>query len=178
MAKKKTPTMSYYCHTCKEVLDESDVNFEADEPRHPVEGEVVDGSWKQRWHDVMKVLTTRLIEQSLSWYEDGIWSCEECDMEWTFEADGPEENEMKFCPQCGRMITDYVHHADEPEICPRCDGSGEGMHEGSGPCTRCHGKGVLETEKERAAREDEEDHAESVREEMREESKLREKESI
>jgi len=35
--------------------------------------------------------------------EDGTW-LSECGVLWCFEADGPEENGMKFCPFCGKKL--------------------------------------------------------------------------
>lgn len=36
---------------------------------------------------------------------------------------------------------EQAEEADEP-LCPNCNGSGEGMHEGA-TCSRCHGRGTL-----------------------------------
>lgn len=35
--------------------------------------------------------------------EDGAWNAA-CGLVWQFESDGPEENEMKYCPSCGRFV--------------------------------------------------------------------------
>lgn len=40
---------------------------------------------------------------------------------------------------------DYIE--DEPEICPRCNGSGEGMYDGS-RCGYCKGTGEVQAEKD------------------------------
>lgn len=30
-----------------------------------------------------------------------IWTCSECGAQWTFNEDGPYENNARFCPECG-----------------------------------------------------------------------------
>ncbi len=37
---------------------------------------------------------------------------------------------------------DYELDRAEPEICPNCDGAGEGQHE-TQPCGKCGGKGEI-----------------------------------
>jgi hypothetical protein len=32
------------------------------------------------------------------------WECAKCDMVWHFDADGPKENKINYCPECGRKI--------------------------------------------------------------------------
>ena len=32
------------------------------------------------------------------------WECAKCPMAWQFIADGPKENKMNYCPECGRKI--------------------------------------------------------------------------
>ena len=44
----------------------------------------------------------------------------------------------------------------ETDICPQCNGSGEGMHDGS-ICTRCRGSGVVEFEIDFEVGEDEDE---------------------
>ena len=34
---------------------------------------------------------------------DGIWSTQ-CGKDWVFEAGGPVENEMRYCPICGKVL--------------------------------------------------------------------------
>lgn len=65
-----------------------------------------------------------------------------------------EELDLLFAP---------LEEEEEPEICGGCNGSGEGQYEGL-KCSTCGGSGQKETEAQRAAREDEDDHAESIRE--------------
>lgn len=36
----------------------------------------------------------------------------------------------------------YWEEDDEPGICPQCDGSGEGQHDGT-RCTKCNGGGLV-----------------------------------
>ena len=38
------------------------------------------------------------------------------------------------------MSDDHWHDSEEPGICPACNGSGEGMHEGT-TCRTCKGDG-------------------------------------
>ena len=44
--------------------------------------------------------TTVYIEDEWGEY----WTCQECKMEWVLETGTPEENEMQYCPKCGRKI--------------------------------------------------------------------------
>lgn len=32
------------------------------------------------------------------------WECNKCGVEWALEAGTPEDNEMNYCPKCGREI--------------------------------------------------------------------------
>lgn len=36
--------------------------------------------------------------------EDGIWTCENCGVQWTFDVGGLEENDVEYCPLCGKRI--------------------------------------------------------------------------
>ena len=42
--------------------------------------------------------------------EDGLWQCSECDIAWTFTDGGPEENELNYCPKCGRRLSVSVYY--------------------------------------------------------------------
>ena len=44
--------------------------------------------------------------------KDGVWGCSECDLLWTFEWDGPEENDVRYCPKCGKRIVEVCHYED------------------------------------------------------------------
>jgi len=44
-----------------------------------------------------------------------------------------------YCADCH---VDVVEEDEGPQICPDCDGSGEGMREGT-TCWRCHGRGTI-----------------------------------
>jgi Pyruvate/2-oxoacid:ferredoxin oxidoreductase delta subunit len=33
-----------------------------------------------------------------------LWKCSKCGEEWTFEYGGPDENNMHYCPHCGRKL--------------------------------------------------------------------------
>ena len=44
---------------------------------------------------------------TLTYNEDqNCWECAKCDMAWSFEYDGPRENKMNYCPECGRKIVE------------------------------------------------------------------------
>jgi hypothetical protein len=43
----------------------------------------------------------------------GEWTCSGCGNDWCLEAEGPEENNMKFCPFCGGRIVKIDHLDDE-----------------------------------------------------------------
>jgi predicted RNA-binding Zn-ribbon protein involved in translation (DUF1610 family) len=40
----------------------------------------------------------------LSVTEDCMWECSNCDIAWQFDANGPKENQMYYCPKCGAEI--------------------------------------------------------------------------
>lgn len=44
-------------------------------------------------------------EETCSWKVDywGLWEGS-CGTTWEFDYDGPEENEMNFCPKCGKRL--------------------------------------------------------------------------
>ena len=49
---------------------------------------------------------------------DGYWECQKCELTWVFTDGDPSENEMVYCPKCGRKImecVDYVEPWDEDE---------------------------------------------------------------
>lgn len=35
-----------------------------------------------------------------------LWKCSKCSEEWNFEFGGPTENNMHYCPACGRRLED------------------------------------------------------------------------
>jgi hypothetical protein len=47
--------------------------------------------------------------------EDGIWSCSDCDVVWSFLEAGPKENHVNFCPRCGAKITKVEAWKEEVE---------------------------------------------------------------
>lgn len=68
--------------------------------------------------------------------DSNTWRCSKCGLMWNLETGGPVENEMNFCPHCGRKITCVKSHgeqkalgaeydADDPHCreckCPECD---------------------------------------------------------
>lgn len=56
-----------------------------------------------------------LQERTCGWYEDedGNWNCSKCTAVWIFPEDGPGENEMSFCPECGRKIVSISPYKEE-----------------------------------------------------------------
>ena len=58
-----------------------------------------------------------------TWSDDTAWSCNKCDGAWYFQGGvTPQENEMYYCPKCGRKIVEYIPlrlDIDEDEECPR-----------------------------------------------------------
>ena len=54
-------------------------------------------------------------------YGDNYWTCNKCDAAWVLEAGDPYQNEMNFCPGCGRKVETLAY----------CDG--EGGEEGGDP---------------------------------------------
>lgn len=40
--------------------------------------------------------------------EDGVWACHTCGLLWTFMDGGVKENEMNYCPKCGKKIITEV----------------------------------------------------------------------
>lgn len=62
--------------------------------------------------------------------------CEYCGIELPdAELFGPEDH--RCCSDCFQEDEE-----DEEQICSACNGSGEGMYEGT-RCWSCHGKGIL-----------------------------------
>ncbi|EHQ88258.1 hypothetical protein [Desulfosporosinus youngiae] len=56
-----------------------------------------------------------LKERTCEWSEDdeGNWSCSKCTAVVIFAEDGPSENRMSFCPECGRKIINISLWKDE-----------------------------------------------------------------
>lgn len=36
--------------------------------------------------------------------DKGLWQCSKCGAEWVLEAGTPADNEMNYCPACGRRL--------------------------------------------------------------------------
>jgi len=47
--------------------------------------------------------------------EYNVWTCRECGYLTRFEADGPMENGVDFCPRCGKKVVIASENEDEPE---------------------------------------------------------------
>jgi DNA-directed RNA polymerase subunit RPC12/RpoP len=37
--------------------------------------------------------------------DKGLWQCSKCGAEWVLEAGTPADNEMNYCPACGRRLS-------------------------------------------------------------------------
>ena len=48
--------------------------------------------------------------------EWGVWQCSKCGLMWSLEAGGPVENEMNYCPHCGRKITCVKSHGEQKAL--------------------------------------------------------------
>ena len=44
------------------------------------------------------------------------WECEKCDEELIFGDYHPSESGMKFCPNCGRRISEFVDYVEPEEV--------------------------------------------------------------
>ena len=44
--------------------------------------------------------------------EDCFWECQKCGLAWILNDGGPEQNEMYYCPKCGREITRSSREGD------------------------------------------------------------------
>ena len=47
--------------------------------------------------------------------EDDIWQCSNCTMAWVFDDGDPKENNVNYCPQCGRKIANIIPYVEETE---------------------------------------------------------------
>jgi rubredoxin len=56
--------------------------------------------------------------------EYGAWECSECNLLWNIENGTPEENEMNYCPKCGKKISEYIS-LEESDCIPLEDGDEE-----------------------------------------------------
>jgi rubrerythrin len=36
--------------------------------------------------------------------DNNVWECSKCDAVWIFMEGSPKDNEMDYCPRCGRII--------------------------------------------------------------------------
>jgi len=107
-----------------------------------------------------------------------VYPCPVCGCEVEIEEPDDVEAECDNCGQrleldpdiseAGRDRSKLVVAEPDPnerDTCPQCNGSGEGMHEGT-KCSRCHGSGCLPNDFDRA-REDEEEGRREMAEDMR-----------
>ena len=54
--------------------------------------------------------TCKYEEETMSaWDGDTAWVCSECGETWSFgNGTTPQENNMNYCPNCGRKIIEYI----------------------------------------------------------------------
>lgn len=53
-----------------------------------------------------QIIEDATVPEACGWFLDdldGAWQAS-CGMYWTFEAEGPRENNMRFCPGCGKPL--------------------------------------------------------------------------
>ena len=52
-----------------------------------------------------------------TWEEDdgGMWSCSKCEMAFNFNDGGPNDNDVHYCPQCGREIANVSSYGEDGE---------------------------------------------------------------
>jgi len=46
---------------------------------------------------------------------ENVWACRKCDMEWSLEDGTPFENEIRYCPKCGRRVVAEIFGEEEDE---------------------------------------------------------------
>lgn len=65
-------------------------------------------------------------QENCTWEEDadGVWHGP-CGISWVLEADTPSENEMNFCPKCGKPLRAKAHVLHETNKALREAGQGE-----------------------------------------------------
>lgn len=57
-------------------------------------------------------------KETCEWEEDGggTWACSKCEMVWEFNNGGPNDNDMHYCPKCGKEIVEIKpYEVDEDE---------------------------------------------------------------
>jgi len=48
-----------------------------------------------------------VMDENCTWIETPeYWECDACGLSWVFADGGPAENEMRYCPGCGRRLLD------------------------------------------------------------------------
>lgn len=54
-------------------------------------------------------------KETCEWEEDdsGTWSCSKCGASWEFNNGGPADNDMHYCPKCGRGIIKVSGHEED-----------------------------------------------------------------
>ena len=76
------------------------------------------GLTAQEKNDVIDTLREMESSRECEWAADdyGLWKCSKCDIAWTFNDDGPEENDTNYCPKCGRKIIESIYYYEEDEL--------------------------------------------------------------
>lgn len=66
-------------------------------------------------YEALGLSPEELKERACEWSEDNesSWSCSKCTAVWVFPEDGPGENSMGYCPECGRKIVKIIPHQKE-----------------------------------------------------------------
>ena len=41
-----------------------------------------------------------------------IYECSECGLLWWLEAGTPKDNEMYYCPKCGKRMDDFIENSE------------------------------------------------------------------
>lgn len=58
--------------------------------------------------EIKKLIEGHTCEWSLTDNEVNTWECNKCGAYWVFTEGGPVENNMQYCPECGRRITRVI----------------------------------------------------------------------
>lgn len=69
---------------------------------------------RQLVEDVIELLKSQPEQKHGHWklvqdyYDDEHWQCSACGCEWYLEAGSPEENNMRYCSECGAIMDEKV----------------------------------------------------------------------
>jgi len=79
----------------------------------------------------MSNTTYTLTEEELN-----IWRCSRCGLMWNLEVGGPAENEMNYCPKCGRKIACVKSRYEQKALGAKYDADNPHCRECD--CAACH----------------------------------------